>query len=103
MVTLYQNNQEKVIAGLYRYATSDVTVIPGPNTTSVSAKRWGNVVQIKFSGSYANGDTICYGIPVPALGEIYSGGVTATSSGSLTCGTAGAYANVVFTYLTGDN
>lgn len=95
MITLRQNNQDKLIAGTYSYATETLspTVISG----TIHAYRFGNVVQIFATSSAAA--TLAGGLPAPEV-AFTSNGLSINANGELSC--SAAVTNAMITYITED-
>lgn len=92
MITLYENNQEKLIAGIYEYPVNDLSSLITVTGSSAYAYRNGHVVQV-----ICNSVTGIVGLPAPKRALTIASGVTLSTTGVLTA--TSAYTGT-FMYLT---
>lgn len=92
MITLYENSQEKLIAGIYEYPVSDLSSLITVTGSSAYAYRNGHIVQV-----ICNAVTSIVGLPAPKRAMTIASGVTLGINGLLSA--TSAYTGT-FTYLT---
>ena len=92
MITLRQNNQDKLIAGIYEYPVSDLSSLITVTGSSAYAYRNGHIVQV-----ICNSVTSIVGLPAPKRALTISSGVTLGTNGLLSA--TSAYTGT-FMYLT---
>jgi hypothetical protein len=92
MITLRQNNQDKLIAGIYEYPVSDLSSLITVTGSSAYAYRNGHIVQV-----ICNAVTSIVGLPAPKKTLTIASGVTLAANGLLSA--TSAYTGT-FMYLT---